>query len=140
LDTQARYLEQTMYLLWRQGVDTALWSEIRDAPPARRYVVHFLWGGLYFYSGRPKPAATAFRFPFVTSRLDSRRVRVWGRAPSAGPLTISLRVGPARWLPVARIPVTAKSVFLATLRLRGTVVLRAQVGRSVSLPWTEAAR
>jgi len=37
--------------------------------------------GLYFHDGRPKPALTAFRFPFVAERGKGRKrkLRVWSR-------------------------------------------------------------
>ena len=139
LATQALYLEQAMYLLWRQGVDTVLWYSIRDDPPVRHYLAAFDWGGLYYYSGAPKPAATAFRFPFVTHRIDSSQVQAWGRAPSSGLLTISRRLNSGGWEAIASLPATAQGVFLTTLRLSGMAVLRAQVGSSTSLPWTQGA-
>ena len=32
LARQARYLEQAMYILWKQAVQVAIWFEVRDAP------------------------------------------------------------------------------------------------------------
>ena len=137
LSKQALYLEQAMYLLWRQGVDTVLWYAIRDDPPVRHYAAAFDWGGLYFYSGKPKPSATAFRFPFVTARLNSSQVQAWGRAPAAGLLTISRELGSQKWAVIARLVVGARDVFVANLPLHGAVVLRAQVAGSTSLPWSQ---
>jgi hypothetical protein len=134
---QARYLEQSLYLLWRQGVSVVLWFEIRDAPPAHRYLVHFDWGGLYFYSGAPKPAATAFRFPFATTRVAPGEIEAWGRAPLGGRLTISRRVGPGRWRVLARLSAGAKQVFQVPIALTGDAMLRAQVGQTHSLPWRQ---
>ncbi len=136
---QARYLEQSMYLLWRQGVSVFMWLEIRDAAPLRHYLAHFSWGGLYYYSGVAKPAATAYRFPFVTQRLNGRRLQAWGRAPCSGLLTISRQLSSHRWVILARLNVSAEQVFVATLRERGWAALRAQVSGATSLTWNQGA-
>ena len=64
---QAHWLEQSLYVLWRQGVDTVLWLQIVDSPPIPNYGSTYQ-AGLYYLGGGAKPAAQAFRFPFVTRR------------------------------------------------------------------------
>ena len=71
IQTQARWLEQAMYVLWRQGVSNVLWLQIRDSPPIPSYAASYQ-AGLYYLGGGAKPAATAFRFPFVTNRLTAQ--------------------------------------------------------------------
>lgn len=132
LPEQARWLEQALYVLSRQGVSTVCWLQIADdsGPGA-------LTAGLYFAGGRPKPAARAFRFPFVVVAQKHHPVRVWGRSPAAGIVRIERRGGP-RWVTIRRIQVHRYGVFSATIKLRGHPSLRAQIGSQVSLSWARA--
>jgi hypothetical protein len=114
-----------------------MWLEIRDAPPANDYITHFQWGGLYYYSGAPKPAATAYRFPFVTRRLNAKQLQAWGRAPNSGLLTISRQDGGHGWVILGHLQVSAKHVFVAKLRDSGRAALRAEVSGAVSLIWNQ---
>jgi hypothetical protein len=133
---QARYIEQSMYLLWRQHVSTVSLLQIRDAAPSRS-TDPFNYGGLYFYSGAPKPALTAFRFPFITRRINSREIQVWGRAPTGGKLRIERQQG-GRWHVVMALHVARRQVVLKTLRARGGANFRAQVGHNTSLVWSQS--
>jgi hypothetical protein len=126
---QAHWLEQALYVLWRAGVDTIFWLQIVDDPPP-----HGLAAGLYFGSGRAKPAATAFRFPFVTVRESPRLIRAWGRAPAGGTLLIQVHRGKA-WITLRRMKVRWHSTFFAPVGLAHGASLRARVGPDVSLSW-----
>ncbi len=64
---QARYIEQALYLLWRQGAKVVINLQVRDPAQGASQV----YAGLYFHDGKPKPALTAFRFPFVTDRASA---------------------------------------------------------------------
>jgi hypothetical protein len=132
---QAHWLEQALYVLWRQGVDTVLWLQIVDSPPIPNYGSTYQ-AGLYYLSGAPKPAAEAFRFPFVTRRLNRGQIAAWGRAPLAGKLAIQERQG-GRWVVLRRLVVRADHVFGAILPVRGRAVLRAQTDPDTSLTWTQ---
>jgi hypothetical protein len=132
LARDARWYEQAMYVLWRQGVDTVLLLQLQDAPPRTKGP----WGGLYFFNGQPKPAATAYRFPFVTQRIDHDHVLVWGRSPGAGTLRIE-RFHGGHWAVVQAVPVHPRQVFLRTIGLRGAATLRGQVGGQTSLTWRQ---
>ena len=136
IQKQARWLEQAMYELWRQGVDTFLWFQIGDSPPIPNYADTYQ-AGIYYLNGKPKPAATAFAFPFVTQRLSEAAIQAWGRAPVGGTLRIEQRHG-ADWTVVRRLKVTNRGVFEVTLPLRGRAVYRAQVGDQTSLTWTQS--
>jgi len=114
---QARWLEQSLFVLWSQGVDTVLWYQLVDAPPIPSYAATYQ-AGLFYLTGAPKPSAVAFRFPFVTKRLNRRHVEAWGRAPTRGKLAIEVLRG-RRWKVVRRLSVTADQVFLPTLAIRG---------------------
>lgn len=82
VQTQARWLEHAFELLWRAGVDTVVWFQIRDQAPIPSYA-ETNQSGVFFRDGRAKPAATAFRFPFVAGGDQ-----VWTRAPLTGTLEI----------------------------------------------------
>lgn len=135
LARQARYLEQGFYELWREGVSKVMWLQIRDSTPHDHPGDAFPWSGLYFRSAKAKPATVAYRFPFVTRRLNGRTVQAWGRAPRAGKLTIFRRKKHGGWQRVARLEVRKRQVFLIALRLRGGATLRARVDRQTSLTW-----
>ncbi len=127
---QALWYEQALYELWRQGVHTVLLLQLIDPDMGP-------WeGGIFFGNGQPKPAATAFQFPFVTVRSSARSVLAWGRAPVAGQLTIERRAGP-RWTTLATLSVGTHQVFERTIAVQGRAVLRARLGLATSLPWTQ---
>ena len=137
LQTQARWIEQSLYLFWKAGASTAINFQIGDS--TTRPDAHAGYqAGVYFNDGRPKPSLTAFRFPFVTERVDRRTLHAWGKAPEAGKLKIQRRQG-SRWVTVKSLRVSKGGVFQATLRLSGKQRLRAIVGSSQSLVWRQAA-
>jgi hypothetical protein len=135
LATHARWVEQGLYLLWKQGVRTVINYEIRDShydpglPPQPQATT-----GLFLRDGTAKPAYDAWRFPFVADRGLGSRLRIWGKAPETGMLSIQVKRG-ADWLTIRRMPVQGGQVFTSRLTIRPPVDLRATVGSSVSLPW-----
>ena len=137
VETQARWLEQEFYVLWRQGVDTVLWLQIIDDPPVPNYASSYQ-AGLYYRSGKAKPAAQAFRFPFVTQRIDAGHVDVWGRAPVGGTLSIELQSG-RRWKVTRRASVGKHQLFSLKISLRGSAILRGQIRGQTSLTWSRGA-
>ncbi|MDX6581810.1 MAG: hypothetical protein QOI10_994 [Solirubrobacterales bacterium] len=132
LQQHARWIEEALYLYWKAGASVAINLRIRDT--------HDQAGvdgtGLYFVDGDPKPALTAFRFPFVTERRSGSKVRAWGRAPVAGKLVIERKTGKG-WRKVDKENVGAQDVFTANLSFRGKAKLRARVGGESSLAWTQ---
>ena len=62
-------------------MSTVLWLQLVDAPPIPSYGATYQ-AGLYYLNGAAKPAARAFRFPFVTKRVNRGHVYAWGRAPA----------------------------------------------------------
>lgn len=133
LARHARWLEEALYVLWRQGVAEVDWYNIRDQAPPYPSTYQ---SGLYFRDGRPKPALTAYRFPFVVERSHGRRV-AWGRAPRGGTLIIE-RLTRGRWTPVKRFSVRRQSTFLRQVGARKGDRVRARVGDVASLTWTVA--
>jgi hypothetical protein len=124
---QARFLEQALYVLWKQRVSAAFQYLIRDPGGNNRYQT-----GLFFNDGTKKPAFTAFRFPFVTDRLSRKRVRAWGISPASGRVKIQGKQG-GGWKTLERVRARNGKVF--TTNLRGKKRMRAQVGGEKSLVW-----
>jgi hypothetical protein len=137
LQRQARWLEQGMYVLWEQGVDTVLWLLIVDQPQVPLADASFQASGLYTISGQAKPAATAFRFPFITTRLSSAAVRAWGRSPATGQLQIEVRHGSV-WRTLKRLQVSARQIFETTVPGTGALTYRAQIDGQTSLTWAQS--
>jgi Cellulase (glycosyl hydrolase family 5) len=136
--TQARWTEQSLYLFWKAGANIAINFRVLDEtmfPDVRSG----FQSGLYFLDGQPKPALTAFRFPFVTERIDKRTLRAWGRAPEAGTLRIQRQRG-SRWVRIKKLNVRKGGVFATKLRLHGKQRLRATVGSSTSIVWKQAVK
>jgi hypothetical protein len=121
----ARYVEQTLYLLWQQRVKAAIQYLIRDEG------IPFNTG-LFFADGEPKMAFQAFRFPFVTDRLSRKRVLAWGRSPKAGKVKIQGRKR-GGWRTLKSLRVQEDEVF--TARLRRNKQMRARIGATKSLVW-----
>jgi hypothetical protein len=126
---QARRIEESLYLYWKGGARVAIMLQIRDGE------AYFTGGsGLYFKDGTPKPALTAFRFPFVADRVSGPRTRAWGRAPAAGRLAIERRSS-GGWRTIKKLNVKRQSVFNTRVRVKGRAKLRARVGTDQSLVW-----
>lgn len=135
IQSQARWLEQALYVLWSQGVSTVMWLQIVDQPPIPNYASTYQ-GGLYFLNGKPKPDLIAYRFPFVVTNLGRGSARAWGRAPSAGILSIERRSG-SSWTVIRRLQARAQQVFDVVLRVGAGAGLRATMAGSTSLTWPE---
>lgn len=136
LATQARYLEQQFFLLWKAGASVAINQLIRDATTGPQGIPFGLQGGIFFADGQRKPAYTAFRFPFVTDRISKTKLLAWGKAPDAGKLKIQ-RSRKGHWVTVRKLRVGLGAVFTAKLPLHGKQRLRAVVGPSQSLVWKQ---
>ncbi len=129
---QARYIEQSLYVFWRDGAEVVINFLVQDADNPDG---GFVYGtGLLFEDGTRKPAYDAFRFPFVADRKRKRKVLAWGKAPVAGELEIRRQM-PEGWQTIKRLNVEAGEVFTASLRTRGAATLQAVVGSDTSLPW-----
>jgi hypothetical protein len=143
----ARYLEGALYTLWQQGTRAVIWWQIRDSARGQGFI-YTLQSGI-FYRGvdptkdRPKPAYTAFRFPFTAYRSFSKRrgsygrAHLWGLAPHGGTVLIQRR-GASRWVTVRRLRAFSDRVFTAELAARHRDVLRAVQDGEASLSWKVA--
>jgi hypothetical protein len=133
--TLARWIAESLEILWDQGVDTMVWLNVRDEPPVPDYASTYQ-SGMFLLDGTAKPGATAFRFPFVAHRATRSGIRVWGAAPGSGTVVIERQGAGGVWQTVATRRAPSGRVFTANLALRGRVTVRARLGSAVSLPWS----
>ena len=119
LRKHARYIQESLYLFWKGGASLAgSDSRIRDgdhsADPSGRVAT-----GAYFFNGRPKPALTAYRFPFVVERKNRRKVRLWGKSPRRGKVRIERKRG-NDWKRVIALEAGNNRIFTKVINLNGT--------------------
>jgi hypothetical protein len=117
-------VSDAFFVLWKQGVDTVTWFQIRDQAPQPSYAATNQ-SGVFLRDGSAKLSQRAFAFPFSCERSGSR-LRVWGLAPHAG--LVSIEAGGRT---VARLRAGANRVF--TGRIRRASSPRAVVGDQTSL-------
>jgi hypothetical protein len=134
LSQQARYVAQSLSLVWKAGARVAINYEVCD-PPDDDPDGNLLHTGLFLRDCSPKPSATAFRFPFVLDRRSKSKVFVWGKAPAGGKLAIE-RKSKNGWRKVASVKTKKNKVFTTTMTARGKGKYRASVGPETSLVWS----
>jgi hypothetical protein len=133
----ARYLEEAIYLLWKQGASLVVNFYLVDPPLEEPGAFSNIQGGLYFLrkKPKPKPSLTAFRFPLVADKQGRRkRTTIWGRAPISGLARISVKRH-GTWRPLAKKRVRAGKHFRLRAKLRPGDRIRARVGTERSLVW-----
>jgi hypothetical protein len=136
--THARWTQQGIYLLWKQGASNVSFLQFRDAKyKPGEYTLDTYQTGIYTFGGKRKPTATAVSFPFVTDRRGERNLLAWGRAPRSGKLTIEAKRKGKGFRRVTTLPVKEGKVFTKRLRLQGRQQLRARVGGKRSLIWSQ---
>ncbi len=135
LEKHGRWVEETLYLLWKAGVSTAIYYQLRDDKLDPQRPDQSLQIGLFLEGGAAKPAATAFRFPFLTHG-GSGGVRAWGKAPAGGKLRIE-RKTKGGWRKVGGQKVRPGEVFTERLKVGGRAQLRARVAGLKSLIWKQ---
>jgi hypothetical protein len=132
----ARYIEEALYILWKQGARVVINLQLQDDAFDRQDRSGDTSTGVLFADGSRKPAYTAFRFPFVTERTSEKKLIAWGKSPAAGKLVIQRKRGKG-WIREAMMNVRVGAVFKTTLKLRGPQKLRAVVDGERSLVWTQ---
>lgn len=139
LRKQARWYNESFYLLWKQGASLVLPFQVRDEPffggPGRASYQT----GVYFVDGKPKPAAKAVSFPFVGDRKRKRKILLWGIAPESGRVKVEER-RPRGFKRVKRFRVREGKLFTKKVRLKGKVKLRARIKGERSMVWKVAKR
>jgi hypothetical protein len=136
---EGRWVAEALYRMWTDGVSLVTWFNIRDHPiVSSPYQSGLYYAGATPQTDRPKPALTAFRFPFV-AYADHGRISVWGRTPTSkqGPVEIEQRTG-AGWKRVATLGANGVGIFSADLDTGLKGPLRAVVSRpaATSLPFS----
>jgi hypothetical protein len=133
------WIEEALYLFWKGGADAAFYFGLQDEPYDPQHPDRSLQFGLYKSNGKPKPAARAFRFPFVTERKGKKKVKAWGKAPASGKLRIERKSG-KHWRKIDSEKVKSGEVFTAKLSFRGKATLRARVSGQTSLTWPQGKK
>jgi hypothetical protein len=130
------WIEQALYLFWEAKVDVALNLQVFDTAAATPDALNLTYqSGVFLADGTPKPAATAFRFPFVLDRESNSRVFVWGKSPAGGKLSIERKAG-GQWRPVKKLHVKNNRVFTTSIKARGQGEYRAIITGDQSLVWS----
>lgn len=134
LAKHGRWIEQALYLFWDAGATVAINYHVIDDvyDPSSE---GSLQTGAFLSDLTPKPAATAFRFPFVLDRRSKSEALVWGKSPLKGKLTIEKQRS-GSWRKVDALKVKRNKVFTTTLNARGKGKYRAVIGDETSLVWT----
>jgi hypothetical protein len=133
MSTFERWVAETLYELWSEGVSLVTWFLIEDEPPIPNYA-DTSQSGMYFLNGQPKPAQRAFRFPLVVD-TRGRRPILWLRAPAAGTLVVQQRVAGA-WHELFSRTVTRGQILERRLANGKSGAVRASVAGDASLVWT----
>jgi hypothetical protein len=129
---QAKWLAESYYVFWEQGVSTAVWYLLRDEAPT--FNANSYYSGIYLYNGRPKPSLRAMQFPFVVMQWG-KRVNAWGIAPAGGTVLIQKKKGRS-WRTLFRLHAPAGGVFVRRVSNNLYGKFRAKVGRNISLIWS----
>ena len=128
-----RYTAESLYQMWRSGTSVGTWFLVRDEPVGSSS----FQCGLYFAGSapdlsrdRPKPALTAFRFPFVAYRgtppagpgvkkTSKKYVTIWGRTPTSNPgKVVILQKTKSGWRKAAKLRAHAGGVFKKKLKIK----------------------
>ena len=113
---EGRWVSQALYEMWNAGVSLVTWFTLRDQPLASSpYQSGLFYRGSSLAADRPKPAFTAFRFPFVAFPSGTA-IAVWGRTPSgrSGPVRVEQH-GPGGWALAASLRANRVGIFSAKL-------------------------
>jgi hypothetical protein len=137
---EGRWVAQALYDMWSSGVSLVTWFTIRDQPVATSaYQSGLYYRGATIAQDRPKPAFTAFRFPFVAFPAGKKTISVWGRTPRGKPGTVIVQQrGPHGWGRLSTLRANGSGIFAAKLTSSGRGPLRAQFqgDGSTSLPFS----
>ena len=136
LKKQAEFMQQALYVLWKQKVETVFFLQLRDSPydPSLPGLNDFQTG-VYLANDKPKPSLKAVQFPFVGDRQNKRKVLIWGIAPKGGKLTIKDKKEKLK-----KVRVKKSKVFTTTVKLKKSKKkhkLQGQIGKDKSLVWKQ---
>lgn len=138
LETHAQYMQGAFYLLWKAGVSHVFWWNSRDNAKGSDWNASHQSGifarGATPFQDTPKPAFTAFRFPFTAFR-DRGVAQLWSRPPGTGPVVIEAETAPGSWKRVATLKSVGGGIQTGKLRVGVDTNLRAVQGTDTSLTW-----
>ena len=133
---QARYINDSLFVLWRGGVSHAINFLMRDrgGKRARRLVdPQRRQSGVWFRGSAPrrdraKPSFLSVRFPFVVLPRGGGRGRAWGAPPCEQPCRIVIEYRTrAGWKAADTFTAGGGRVFLRTIPVSRRTVFRARV-------------
>ena len=131
IQRHARWVQTSLYSLWKQGASAAVWFQILDNPMDADG--GGLQAGHFFYPEETaKPAFEAFRFPFVPDRVSNRKVNVWTIGPADGTVQIQQKRGNG-FKTVDRMSVRDGVPEQTKVRLGGKPVMRGVLNGEASL-------
>jgi hypothetical protein len=130
--TQARWLEQSFYVFWREGVNSVFWYLVSDQGGTDYNTSYF--SGVYFHNGSPKPSFEAYRFPLVVMAAG-RTATVWGISPLTGRVAVQHQRGRS-WRTLFSVRAGSGAVFTRRIPLSLRGHFRAVVAGEKSLVWT----
>lgn len=133
LARHARWIEESLYSIWKQGAEAAIWLQLGDTA-LQDSNFGALQSGLFFVDRREKPAFTAFRFPFVADRVSKKKVNVWTVAPASGTLEIQEKRG-NEFRTIDRMNVTGGKPDQQKIKAGGKTQLRGVVAGETSLAY-----
>ena len=136
-----RWVAHALYVMWKAGISSVNWFQIRDSRSATPGE-HVFESGMYFGCDggpecwQPKPSLTAFRFPFVA--FPSRQgVRVWGRTPFGRRGRVVIEQRGSSWRRIASLRSDRHGIFTRTLDASKRGYMRARLlprsGRAAEL-------
>jgi hypothetical protein len=132
--TQARWLDEAMYLFWKQGVSTAVWYLARDQATTCQPTITYC-SGLYLFNGNPKPSLEAYRFPLVIWPPSGGPTQLWGIAPRSGKLVVQRQSG-GSWKTIYTFHVSTGGVFSRNVPASLGGKFRGVVGGEISPVWS----
>jgi hypothetical protein len=142
LGVDQRWVAEALYRAWRAGISVFTWFSLYDEPLGSSP----FQAGLFFACAdgsdcdTPKPAAAAFRFPFVAFKLRRGSALVWGLAPpGSNPLVQVEWLYHGVWRGLAWMRSDGSGAFVGRLRLPTAIgpangVLRATAQGGQSSP------
>src|SRR3954469_8940678 len=137
---EGRWVAEALYRIWSAGVSLVTWFTLRDQPVRTSpYQSGLYFRGPSLARDRPKPALTAFRFPFVAFPR-AKKVFVWARTPSGRGATIVVEQrSSSGWRRVGVLHANRVGIGSATLPARGRGPLRGRIANDASLPFSLVA-
>ena len=133
VNKHARWVEESLYSLWKQGADAAIWLRLQD-DESQADNIGGEQSGLLTFDKQEKPSFQAFRFPFVADRVSKKKVNVWTIAPASGTLEIQEQKG-GGFKTIDRMDVTDNDPDQKKIKLSGKSKLRGLIAGEPSLAY-----